>query len=72
MVGREGLENRRIVWITLWGSVTPPSADGNRKPGAPQGQYSGPTKVRRVPWQSQELKWEMGGHGAAQGKQSSK
>lgn len=26
-MGREGLKNRRIVWIILWGSVTPPSAD---------------------------------------------
>lgn len=32
MVGREGLENRRIVWITSQGSVRPHSSDGNRKP----------------------------------------
>lgn len=32
MVGREGLENRRIVWITSQGSVRTPSTDGNRKP----------------------------------------
>lgn len=30
-------ENRRIVWITLWGSVTPPSTDGNRKPQGSKG-----------------------------------
>lgn len=65
MVGRAGLEKRRIVWITSQGSVRTPSTDGNRKPGAPKGQCSRPTKVRAVTWAvtGEELRgsgWEVG------------
>lgn len=65
MVGREGLENGRIVWITSQGSVRPPSsrmATGSH--GASKGQCSGPTKVRAVMWEfTGEESVEQGGLG---------